>query len=56
MAFLVDMNTKASKSVTEINDLLNTGLGSNKFRSMGGGFDCRLFPGTPVNGSTVDEM
>jgi hypothetical protein len=56
VAHLMDRNTKVPKCGVEIDHLVNTHMGCNEFRPIGGSFNSHLFLGVPVNGCLVHKM
>jgi hypothetical protein len=49
-------NPKISKSVAEIDDLLNACPGSNKLRPIGSRLDSSLFLGVPINRCSIEKV
>ena len=49
-------NSKVPESVAQVDDLLNTGTGSHKLRTIGSSFHCGLLLGVPVKGGLVEQV
>ena len=56
VALLMYGNSKVPKSIVHVNDLLSTGTGSHKLRSLSSSFHCGLLLGVPVNGGLGKQV